>query len=192
MASINGLSIKKLKYFQGMDGKMAQGDLYLGNKKIAFWSQDDCIEDNLDMEPGYSEYRLRQAIIAAHPEKHEEKIAQNGVPYTLDYGNIIIWNKSDLSKTITALSDYNVTIKRIHKSKEKMIEILFSANFKDSKKIDEIFTELSKLDIQFTMSFCKNTEKTKEFYTYENAGLVVLSSKEAILREKREIYGNEN
>lgn len=85
MASINGLSIKKLKYFQGMDGKMAQGDLYLGNKKIAFWSQDDCIEDNLDMEPGYSEYRLRQAIIAAHPEKHEEKIAQNGVPYTLDY-----------------------------------------------------------------------------------------------------------
>lgn len=192
MASINGLSIKKLKYFQGMDGKMAQGDLYLGNKKIAFWSQDDCIEDNLDMEPGYSEYRLRQAIIAAHPEKHEEKIAQNGVPYTLDYGNIIIWNKSDLSKTITALSDYNVTIKRIHKSKEKMIEILFSANFKDSKKIDEIFTELSKLDIQFTMSFCKNTEKTKEFYTYENAGLVVLSSKEAILREKREFYGNEN
>ena len=82
MASINGLSIKKLKYFQGMDGKMAQGDLYLGNKKIAFWSQDDCIEDNLDMEPGYSEYRLRQAIIAAHPEKHEEKIAQNGVPYS--------------------------------------------------------------------------------------------------------------
>lgn len=42
------------------------------------------------------------------------------------------------------------------------------------------------------MSFCKNTEKTKEFYTYENAGLVVLSSKEAILREKRGIYGNEN
>lgn len=108
-------------------------------------------------------------------------------------GNITIWNKSDLSKTITALSDYNVTIKRIHTSKEKMIEILFSANFKDSKKkIDEIFTELSKLDIQFTMSFCKNTEKTKEFYTYENAGLVVLSSQEAILREKREIYGNEN
>ena len=37
------------------------------------------------MEPGYSEQKLRQAIIAAHPEKHEEKIAQNGEPYTLDY-----------------------------------------------------------------------------------------------------------
>lgn len=87
MASINGLTVKKLKYFEGKEGAAAQGDLYLGNKKIAFWSQDadGCIEDNLDMEPGYSEQKLRQAIIAAHPEKHEEKIAQNGKPYTLDY-----------------------------------------------------------------------------------------------------------
>ena len=87
MASINGLTVKKLKYFEGKEGAAAQGDLYLGNKKIAFWSQDanGCIEDNLDMEPGYSEQKLRQAIIAAHPEKHKEKIAQNGVPYTLDY-----------------------------------------------------------------------------------------------------------
>lgn len=87
MASINGLTVKKIKYFDGREGTAAQGDLYLGNKKIAFWSQDadGCIDDNLDMEPGYSEQKLRQAIIAAHPEKHEEKIAQNGVPYTLDY-----------------------------------------------------------------------------------------------------------
>ena len=87
MASINGLTVKKLKYFEGKEGAAAQGDLYLGNTKIAFWSQDanGCIEDNLDMEPGYSEQKLRQAIIAAHPEKHEEKIAQNGEPYTLDY-----------------------------------------------------------------------------------------------------------
>lgn len=87
MASINGLTVKKLKYFEGREGTAAQGNLYLGNKKIAFWSQDadGCVEDNLDMEPGYSETRLRQAIIAAHPEKHEEKVAQNGIPYTLDY-----------------------------------------------------------------------------------------------------------
>lgn len=37
------------------------------------------------MEPGYSEKRLRSAIIAAHPEKHEEKVALTGTPYTLDY-----------------------------------------------------------------------------------------------------------
>lgn len=40
MASINGLTVKKLKYFEGKEGAAAQGDLYLGNKKIAFWSQD--------------------------------------------------------------------------------------------------------------------------------------------------------
>ena len=87
MASINGLTIKKLHYFQGREGVAAQGNLYLGKEKIAFWSQDanGCIEDNLDMEPGYSEQKLRQAIIAVHPEKHQEKVAQNGKPYTLDY-----------------------------------------------------------------------------------------------------------
>lgn len=76
MASINGLTVKNLKYFEGTEGTAAQGDLYLGNKKIAFWSQDadGCIDDNIDMEPGYSETRLRQAIIAAHRR-----------PYTLDY-----------------------------------------------------------------------------------------------------------
>lgn len=76
-----------MKHFQGKEGTAAQGDLYLGKKKIAFWSQDanGCIEDSLDMELGYSEHRLRQAIIAAHPEKHEEKIAMNGKSYTVDY-----------------------------------------------------------------------------------------------------------
>lgn len=34
MASINGLTVKKLKYFEGKEGAAAQGDLYLGNKKI--------------------------------------------------------------------------------------------------------------------------------------------------------------
>ena len=36
MASINGLTLKKIKYFEGREGTAAQGDLYLGNKKIAF------------------------------------------------------------------------------------------------------------------------------------------------------------
>lgn len=40
MANINGLSIKKVRSFVGPEGHIYQGDLYLGKKKIAFWSQD--------------------------------------------------------------------------------------------------------------------------------------------------------
>ena len=71
MANINGLSIKKVRSFVGPEGHVYQGDLYLGKKKIAFWSQDanGGIEDHLTMEPEYSEAKLRKAIIAANSDK---------------------------------------------------------------------------------------------------------------------------
>lgn len=71
MANINGLSIKKVRSFIGSEGPVYQGDLYLGKKKIAFWSQDanGGIEDHLTMESEYSEAKLRKAIIAANPHK---------------------------------------------------------------------------------------------------------------------------
>ena len=41
MASINGLTVKAMKTFRDHEGcEIAQGNLYLGNKKIGFWSQD--------------------------------------------------------------------------------------------------------------------------------------------------------
>lgn len=71
MSNINGLSIKKVRSFVGPEGHVYQGDLYLGKKKIAFWSQDanGGIEDHLTMEPEYSEAKLRKAIIAANSDK---------------------------------------------------------------------------------------------------------------------------
>lgn len=71
MASINGLSIKNVRSFIGQEGRVYQGDLYLGKKKIAFWSQDAYggIKDHLTMEPEYSEAKLRKAIIVANSDK---------------------------------------------------------------------------------------------------------------------------
>ena len=41
MASIHGISVKGMKKFLGHEGEpLYQGNLYLGNKKIGFWSQD--------------------------------------------------------------------------------------------------------------------------------------------------------
>ena len=41
MASINGVSIKSLKWFRDHEGcGIAQGNVYIDNKKVGFWSQD--------------------------------------------------------------------------------------------------------------------------------------------------------
>lgn len=55
MASINGVTIKSLKFFSGHEGEpLSQGTIYLNNKKLGFWSQDSHggICDNFDFDDG--------------------------------------------------------------------------------------------------------------------------------------------
>ena len=40
MASINGVTIKSLKKFIGMEGEAYQGNVYYNGRKLGFWSQD--------------------------------------------------------------------------------------------------------------------------------------------------------
>ncbi len=72
MASINGISIKGIKKFFGHEGEpLYQGNLYLNNKKIAFWSQDSHGGmDNFMFDGGYEQERhLNDIIKAMNPEK---------------------------------------------------------------------------------------------------------------------------
>lgn len=63
-AMLNGIEIKALKGFEGMEGWTYQGNLYVENKKVAAWSQDSHggIMDWLTMEPGFSEDKLRSVF----------------------------------------------------------------------------------------------------------------------------------
>ena len=63
-ATSNGVEIKALKGFEGMEGWTYQGNLYVENKKVAAWSQDSHggIVDWLTMEPGFSEDKLRSVF----------------------------------------------------------------------------------------------------------------------------------
>lgn len=88
MASINGLTVKSLKMFRGHEEEpCAQGNLYLGTKKIAFWSQDPRggIEDRVSMENGLSEKKLRDAIISRNKDKEKSGISYNQQEYTISY-----------------------------------------------------------------------------------------------------------
>lgn len=59
MASINGISLKAMKSFEGMEGTAWQGNVYVGTKKVAFWSQDgNGGPDWFDMMNGFSKKKL--------------------------------------------------------------------------------------------------------------------------------------
>ena len=63
MASINGISLKAMKSFEGMEGTAWQGNVYVGTKKVAFWSQDGTGgPDWFDMMNGFSKEKLVEAM----------------------------------------------------------------------------------------------------------------------------------
>lgn len=87
MASINGICVKGVKRFIGREGDAYQGNLYLGGKKIAFWSQDSHGgPDDFNFEEGYSETRLEKKVRELNPEKAIHGQSISGNPYVLEYG----------------------------------------------------------------------------------------------------------
>lgn len=91
MASINGISVKGMKEFFGHEGEtLCQGNLYLNNKKIGFWSQDahGAICDNFIMENGYSETLLRDMVKKVNADKAHMAGPENNrflLEYSLDF-----------------------------------------------------------------------------------------------------------
>jgi hypothetical protein len=71
MASINGISIRDVNHFVGHEGEpLCQGNLYLGDLKLGFWSQDSWGgPDQFRLEPEFSKQLLNEAVISRNPEK---------------------------------------------------------------------------------------------------------------------------
>ena len=87
MASINGISVKNLKTFFGHEGEtIYQGNVYLGKKKIGFWSQDShggCCQ--YAFEPGISGEMIDKQIAALNPQKAIRGNDRSGKPYVIEY-----------------------------------------------------------------------------------------------------------
>ena len=63
MASINGISLKAIKSFEGMEGTAWQGNVYVGTKKVAFWSQNgNGGTDWFDMMNDFSKKKLVESM----------------------------------------------------------------------------------------------------------------------------------
>lgn len=65
MASVNGITLKALKTFKDHEGmEIAQGNLYIGRKKIGSWSQDAWGgPDIINLDPPYDERKLEQCFM---------------------------------------------------------------------------------------------------------------------------------
>lgn len=88
MASINGISVKGLKEFKGHEGEpLYQGNLYLNNKKIGFWSQDGWGgPDNVMLDNGFSEQLLNKAVHNLNEDKdYYGKANVDGSDFVLEY-----------------------------------------------------------------------------------------------------------
>ena len=73
MASINGICVKGIKDFKGHEGEpLCQGNLYLNNKKIGFWSQDSWGgPDHFILDQGFDYRLLNDAVKTLNAEKSE-------------------------------------------------------------------------------------------------------------------------
>ena len=71
MARINGICVKDLNRFYGHEGELLwQGNVYLDQKKICFWSQDSHGgPDHFTFESEYDEQLFNQAISQRNPDK---------------------------------------------------------------------------------------------------------------------------
>ena len=108
MASINGITVKALKTFRGHEGEpCCQGNLYIGTKKIGFWSQDShggC--DNFMLDRPYSEAMLSNRVKELNTDKAEKITRYDGTVSTIEY------SLEHLMGDLTALLDDEKTYKK--------------------------------------------------------------------------------
>lgn len=85
MANICGISIKAVKHFIGTEGPAYQGNVYIGSKKVAFWSQDgNGGPDWFEMMNGFSKKKLVEAMKPYVDQKSIElKIIDESFMYNL-------------------------------------------------------------------------------------------------------------
>ncbi len=87
MASINGITVKSIKQFRGHEGEpLCQGNIYLGNKKIGFWSQDSHGgPDSYWLDEPYRVRKLEAKVAELNCDKTKTYSRGDGSTYTIAY-----------------------------------------------------------------------------------------------------------
>jgi hypothetical protein len=93
VASINGITVKAIKEFRGHEGEpLYQGNIYLGNKKIGFWSQDSWGgPDNICLDEPYRVVKLEDKVKELNRHKKETFAREDGSEYSIEYSLDILF-----------------------------------------------------------------------------------------------------
>ena len=169
MASINGITVKGLKPFKDHEGlTIYQGNVYLGSKKLGFWSQDFMSgEDTVSFDMAYSEGRLNREIARLNPHKAMHGNNYKGEPYTIKY------DLSLLMYDLIRLADYEKKFKKAAKEGYAML-LLATDGYHETwwrlpaglaKLSDTAILERMSADIrEAQMGFFKNKEHEVMIY----------------------------
>lgn len=125
MASINGLTIKNKVTWLGREGYATQGDIYLGNEKIGFWSQDgNGGEDRYELIEKYSETKLFNTIKNLYKDK---VISSDGINLKYDIDLLM----SDLSELQEIENEY----RQNYYYRDKGIAVILNPYFRKTIKL---------------------------------------------------------
>ena len=120
MANINGITLKAVKMFRGHEGEPCyQGNVYIGTKKIGFWSQDSwggC--DNFMFDKPYSKRKLESIVKNLNKDKVKTHKLPNGNDFVYEY------SLERLFIDLLALQDDEKEFKRVIKNGLKAIMIV--------------------------------------------------------------------
>lgn len=163
MASINGITVKGIKKFKGHEGEpLYQGNVYLGNKKIGFWSQDSWGgPDTCYLDEPYKVRKLEVKVKELNRDKEETFSRGDGSTYTIDYSLDIMFgdlmelkNDEDTFKSaikngfggILLVTDgYHVFGWNLNKEmanlSDEIILMKFTKAIEDGKKKHKFFSE---------------------------------------------------
>lgn len=146
MASINGITIKNQVTWLGREGYATQGDLYLENEKIGFWSQDgDGGEDRYDFEEKYSENKFMKIINELNKD-NDYIYESNGVKHKLKFDVDLLM--SDLLELQELEKDYS----KIHYSSNKTMAVISNSYIRRTIQLPtyapDVDNELIKLSIK--------------------------------------------
>lgn len=120
MASINGITLKAVKMFRGHEGEPCyQGNVYVGTKKIGFWSQDSWGGyDRFMFDKPYNERKLESIVKNLNKDKVKAHKLPNGNDFVYEY------SLERLFTDLLVLQDDEKEFKRVIKNGSKAIMIV--------------------------------------------------------------------
>ena len=168
MASINGLTIKNTVTWLGREGYATQGDLYLDEEKIGFWSQDgDGGEAWYEFEEKYSLEKFFSAINYLNKDKIYV-YESNGIKHKMRFDVDLLMDE------LLDLQELEKEYQKIFYSSNKTMVVI--SNF-SLRKIIQLPTYAPDIDSELIkLSIKKQIDKFREEHGSENLEVKIFRS----------------